>query len=276
MSEEFVSKEEFDKLQGQINGVAAKMGATAKTVESLASLSNLPDLIAKIDSKMTAFTSFQEELQKAIDAPDETPSETKTADPTQNQQNIDEIVARAIAARDKEIAKDRQKEQDRIKALESAFNQEKEEKQRIQAEALASKKKDGAFTTLTKVGAGLNLLPGTERALLLAMREDGILVDSDEADSYQLKVDRQDPITKQTEQVVVSFSDALADVIKGKYTSFIAPRSGVGTSATPTQQANYNTGRPKASDRTEAELMDIFSDPAKEKLYYADLQAEVA
>ena len=154
------------------------------------------------------------------------------------------------------------------------FQKKKEEKKRIQAESIAKSKKDGAFNSIKELTQSLNLLPSRERALLLSMREDGFLVDEEGSESYSVRVEREDPITKQKEFVTLPFNEGLPDLIKSKYTDFIAPRPGAGTAATATQ--NYSAVKTNYADLSPGQLREILQDPVKEKQYYAELESQAA
>jgi F0F1-type ATP synthase membrane subunit b/b' len=225
----------------QINGVLkSKINPVA---DSLADISKQLSSFQELSSQVEATKVQMSEIFTALQAPDDDPPQ-----PTPQAIDIEAITAKITA----EIKESTSKEYlDRIQKLESGIQEERQEKEKIRQQQIEGDRNNTLLASLKKIAPDLNLFPDHEDVVMSKLAKDGVLTVSEDGTSWMAKTKRQDPFTKQVEEVVVAASpDILKSIISESYSYYQQPRAGAGVNAAPTQ--SYNASNRKITDNTSA------------------------
>lgn len=224
-------------------------GAVARLSESISKLSNRFETVEALSTEVSDTKTQLAELFAALQAPDDDGTQPITP------QSVD---TEAITAKIKEdLSKDYL---ERIQSLEKAVVEARDEKETIRKQQIESDRNNALIASLKKVAPELNLFPDHEDVVMSKLAKDGVLQVSEDGTSWLAKTKRQDPYTKQVEEVVVPATpDILKSIIADGYSYYQQPRGGAGTNAAPTQ--SYNPANRKITDSTTAtDIQKIFKE----------------
>ena len=228
-------------------------GAVARLSESISKLSNRFETVEALSTEVSATKTQLAELFTALQAPDDDPTQPS------NPQEIDvEAITAKIKAEVQEAAA--QQWQGRVQALEQRVIESDANAEKIRQQQIESDRNNALIASLKKVAPELNLFPDHEDVVMSKLAKDGVLQVSEDGTSWLAKTKRQDPYTKQVEEVVVPATpDILKSIIADGYSYYQQPRGGAGTNAAPTQ--SYNPANRKITDSTTAtDIQKIFKE----------------
>jgi predicted nucleic acid-binding Zn ribbon protein len=226
----------------EINGaIAANINPVSK---SLSDISKQLESFKEISTKVSATEAQMAEIFTALQAPDEDPTQPATPQAI----DVEALTAKIKAEIEESSARTYL---ERIKNLETGIQEERLEKEKIRQQQIESDRNNVLLASLKKIAPELNLFPDHEDVVMSKLEKDKVLQVSEDGTSWMAKTKRQDPFTKQVEEVVVPVSaDILKSIISENYSYYQQPRAGAGVNAAPTQ--SYNPANRKITDTTSA------------------------
>jgi hypothetical protein len=225
-----------------VNGaIVAHINPVSK---SLSDISKQLESFKEISTKVSATEAQMAEIFTALQAPDEDPTQPATPQAI----DVEALTAKIKAEIEESSARTYL---ERIKNLETGIQEERLEKEKIRQQQIESDRNNVLLASLKKIAPELNLFPDHEDVVMSKLEKDKVLQVSEDGTSWMAKTKRQDPFTKQVEEVVVPVSaDILKSIISENYSYYQQPRAGAGVNAAPTQ--SYNPANRKITDTTSA------------------------